>query len=385
MSSLSGQYIDLYFGDLLQVSNAGSGADATLRSVESGLGTASALQLSTTAVNINGTFTVNGSTVTIPAAFTISGAYAFTGTLTGTTTVTFPTTGLLATTGNKLSDFAATTSLELKNTISDETGSGALVFGTSPTLTTPILNTPTLETPLLNTPTLVTPVLGTPTSGVLTNCTGLPITTGVSGLATNVAAFLVSPSSANLAAATMDETGSGALVFGTSPTLATALLNTPTLVTPVLGTPTSGVLTNCTGYTNANLPSKNIQISTSCGAFSGGAGAGPTDVTNLTVTITTTGRPVHLALISDGSANESYLMPNTGGTGTIHFYGGASGTTYLGKTKMNSPASNANEYAVSSCTFIDFPAAGTYIYKIRYSNTAANFSILYCKLVAYEL
>lgn len=51
-----------------------------------------------------------------------------------------------------LAQFAATTSLQLKNTISDETGSGALVFATSPTL--------------------VTPLLGTPTSGTLTNCTG---------------------------------------------------------------------------------------------------------------------------------------------------------------------------------------------------------------------
>jgi len=38
---------------------------------------------------------------------------------------------------NPLSQFAQTTSLQLKNTISDETGSGALVFGTSPALTTP--------------------------------------------------------------------------------------------------------------------------------------------------------------------------------------------------------------------------------------------------------
>jgi len=53
-----------------------------------------------------------------------------------------------------LSVFAATTSTQLAGVISDETGSGALVFATSPTL--------------------VTPLLGTPTSGVLTNCTGLP-------------------------------------------------------------------------------------------------------------------------------------------------------------------------------------------------------------------
>jgi len=55
-------------------------------------------------------------------------------------------------------------------------------------------------------------------------------------LGTNVATFLATPSSANLAAALTDETGSGAAVFATS----------PTLVTPVLGTPSSGTLSSCT-------------------------------------------------------------------------------------------------------------------------------------------
>jgi hypothetical protein len=53
---------------------------------------------------------------------------------------------------------------------------------------------------------------------------------------TGVLTFLGTPSSANLAAAVTDETGSGALVFATS----------PTLVTPVLGTPSSGTLSSCT-------------------------------------------------------------------------------------------------------------------------------------------
>jgi hypothetical protein len=78
--------------------------------------------------------------------------------------------------------------------------------------------------------------LGTPSSGTLTNATGLPISTGVSGLGSNVATFLATPSSANLAAALTDETGSGSAVFATS----------PTLVTPALGTPASGVLSSCT-------------------------------------------------------------------------------------------------------------------------------------------
>ena len=76
--------------------------------------------------------------------------------------------------------------------------------------------------------TLVAPALGTPISGILSNCTGLPVATGVSGLGTGVATFLATPSSANLRTALTDETGTGSAVFAT----------TPTLVTPVIGAAT---------------------------------------------------------------------------------------------------------------------------------------------------
>jgi hypothetical protein len=70
-------------------------------------------------------------------------------------------------------------------------------------------------------PTFTTPALGTPSAVVLTSGTGLPISTGVSGLGTGVATFLGTPSSANLAAALTGETGTGAAVFDTSPTIVT--------------------------------------------------------------------------------------------------------------------------------------------------------------------
>lgn len=60
--------------------------------------------------------------------------------------------------------------------------------------------------------------------------------------------WLNTPSSANLASAVTDETGSGALVFGTGPTL-----SSPTLVTPALGTPSALVLTNATGLPPTGL------------------------------------------------------------------------------------------------------------------------------------
>jgi hypothetical protein len=100
-------------------------------------------------------------------------------------------------------------------------------------------------------------ILNTPASVTLTNATGLPIATGVSGLGTGIATFLGTPSSANLRSALTDETGTGSAVFATS----------PTLVTPVLDTPTSGNLSNCTADGTDSVGFKNIPINSQSAAY----------------------------------------------------------------------------------------------------------------------
>lgn len=85
--------------------------------------------------------------------------------------------------------------------------------------------------------------------------------TGLTALGAGVATFLGTPSSANLAAAVTGETGSGALVFATS----------PTLVTPALGTPSSVTLTNATGLPNSGLVNSAVTINGTSVSLGGSA------------------------------------------------------------------------------------------------------------------
>jgi hypothetical protein len=113
-----------------------------------------------------------------------------------------------------------------------------------------------------------TPVFAVNAQGQITSVTNTTITPAigsVTGLGTNVATWLATPTSSNLAAAVSDETGSGALVFATS----------PTLITPALGAPASGDFSSGT-FTwptfNQNTTGTAAGLSTTLAIASGGTG-----------------------------------------------------------------------------------------------------------------
>ena len=98
-----------------------------------------------------GTGIDNGtSTFTFAGDIEFAGAYDVTLTSTGNTSLTLPTSGNVAVLENTLDDFAATTSAQLASIITDETGTGSLVFGTSPQITTSLTTNSTTFS-LLNT------------------------------------------------------------------------------------------------------------------------------------------------------------------------------------------------------------------------------------------
>lgn len=135
------------------------------------------------------------------------------------------------------------------------------------------------------------------------------------------------------------------------------------------------------------------QISASSGTFSTSS-ASFVDVTNLSVSITTTGRPVFIGLVADGDTTLlSYLSVENGigGTGQANFQY-LRGSTVIAITALQGPFVNssiATLIPVSSFSIIDTPAAGTYTYKMQAKavtiDGAPNVGVRRAKLIAYEL
>lgn len=190
-------------------------------------------------VDLTGNLTLAANLTTTTGAITLAGDA-------GGSSLTLPASGTVAVTGDKLSVFAATSSSELAGVISDNTGSGALVFGTSPNLTTPVLGVATATT--INKVTLTAPATGstltiadgkTLTASNTLTFTGTDsssVAFGTGGTVTytsNKLSVFSATTSAELAGVISDETGSsgGVLVFNNSPAL-----TTPTITSPVITT-----------------------------------------------------------------------------------------------------------------------------------------------------
>lgn len=135
---------------------------------------------------------------------------------------------------------------------------------------------------------------------------------------------------------------------------------------------TTSVITNAS-VTRPKLAAVGQQISASCGNFST-TSATPVDVTNLTVTITTSGRPVMVMCQGDGSGASGPFA--SGGSISIYLLRGA--------TILSQGNYNLLSLPPSCVLYLDAVAAGTYTYKVQVStsNTAVAGSMV---LVAYEL
>lgn len=232
-----------------------------------------------------------------------------------------------------------------------------------------------------------TPVFAVNAQGQITSVTNTTITPAignVTGLATGMLAFLQTPTSANLAATVSDETGSGALVFATS----------PTLVTPALGTPASGVMTNVTGLplttgVVGTLPIGNggtgqITASAAFNALSPITTAGDLIIGNginsatrlsigtngqvLTSNGTTASWQSIAANVSSFSGGTTGLTPATATTGAITLAGtlaianGGTGLTVLGtgvQTALGNAVSGSGSFALTTSPSFTTPILGT--------------------------
>jgi hypothetical protein len=200
------------------------------------------------------------------------------------------------------------------------TGSGSIALATSPTLTSP---------------TLVTPALGTPTSGTLTSCTGLPLTTGVTGTlpTANGGTNLTTFTAANNA---LYSTSSSALTAGTLPVAAggtgratltanTVLLGNGTTAVQMIAPSTSGNVLASNGTTWASTAPSGVGSSTQSWASVIGSRSAGTTYTN------STSQPIMVS-VSATTLNTAGWRATVGGVVVIDNINGSGNEAYAPTT-----------------------------------------------------
>lgn len=260
-------------------------------------------------------------------------------TTTGVPTVTVPGAGVLA--------FIATpSSANLATAVIDETGSGSLVFGTAPTIT-------------------------------LANGTGLPISTGVSGLGTGVAAFLATPSSANLATAVTDETGTGSLVFAGGPTFtgqiaaatgACSTSNVPYSFTSATGsgmyfTNSSGIPAMCTAGSATMAFTAGGQV-TSTGLYKWSNSGTITGAADTALSRDSAG----IVDVGTGAAASAAGAIKSAGHYTTQSLVAAGASTTTAATTLATPGANSSYLAMATVNCLT--GTGTVTLKITYTDTS---------------
>jgi len=164
-------------------------------------------------------------------------------------------------------------------------------------------------------------VIAVNAQGQITSASSSTITPAVgsiTGLGTGVATWLATPTSANLAAAVTDETGSGSLVFATS----------PTLVTPILGTPTSGDFSSGT-FTWPTFNQNTTGTATTATNLVGGASGNiPYQTASSTTTFLATGTNGQVLTLASGVP--SWATPTAGTVTSVSGSGTVSGISLSG-------------------------------------------------------
>jgi hypothetical protein len=141
--------------------------------------------------------------------------------------------------------------------------------------------------------------------------------------------------------------------------------------------------------TQAKRASLGQQVSSSSGAYST-ASTSLTAVTNLSVTITTTGRPLFLGLVHDGTSNSGeFAFTGSSGTGSglYEFYDSGNSTAVVHMNPQGAGGTGVFTCELTPPWHVFVPTAGTYTYTFRVAKTGSTSTVTcaYMKLVAYEL